>query len=74
MHKQSIEHLGSRTYRVTTLCDFLFPYEMKRHPLCVIQVPTDCDHYLIKRTESPALSLFEPTNKLQPVVRRCLFG
>lgn len=30
--------------------------------------------YLINRTASPALSLFAPTNILQPVVRRCRFG
>lgn len=30
--------------------------------------------YLINKTESPALSLFAPTNKLHPVVRRCRFG
>lgn len=28
----------------------------------------------MKRTASPAISLFELTNTLQPVVRRCLFG
>jgi len=30
--------------------------------------------YLIKRTESPAKSLFVLTKTLQPVVNRCLFG
>lgn len=30
--------------------------------------------YLMNKTESPALSLFAPTNKLHPVVRRCRFG
>jgi len=30
--------------------------------------------YLIKRTESPAISLFELTNTLHPVVSKCLFG
>lgn len=30
--------------------------------------------YLIKRTESPAKSLFVLTKTLQPVVSRCLFG
>lgn len=29
---------------------------------------------LMKRTESPAKSLFVLTNTLQPVVSRCLFG
>ena len=32
------------------------------------------DIYLIKRTESPAKSLFVLTKTLQPVVKRCLFG
>jgi len=30
--------------------------------------------YQIKRTESPATSLFALTKTLHPVVRRCLFG
>lgn len=32
------------------------------------------DQYLINKTESPAKSLFPLTNKLQPVVSKCLFG
>lgn len=42
---------------------------------CANIVKTNAVHnYLMKRTESPALSRFAPTNILQPVVSRCRLG
>jgi hypothetical protein len=50
--------------------------ELEKAGLCSIQKKKNAKYiaYLMNKTESPALSLFEPTNKLHPVVRRCRFG